>query len=286
MNSVLGIIGGTGLQEIRGLKVVEQRTLDTPFGSPSSAVTMGELDGQPVALLIRHGEGHYILPSEVNYRANVHALKQLGVERLLSISACGSLREEHAPGHVVIPDQIFDLTRNRKRTFFGEGVVAHVSVANPFCPVLSGWSAESVRAAGGDVHQGGALVTIEGPRFSTRAESNVFRAWGMALVGMTASPEAFLAREAEMCYATMAHVTDYDVWHASLEPVTVEVVARTLHANTELMQRSILDLVRRVQPGRTCECGHALEGAIVTRPERIPPETRRRLALLVDRHLD
>lgn len=283
---MLGIIGGTGLQEIRGLKIVEQRTLETPFGSPSSPVTLGELEGEPIAFLLRHGEGHHILPSEVNYRANIHALKQLGVERLLSISACGSLREEHAPGQVVIPDQIFDLTRNRVRTFFGEGLVAHVSVADPFCPVLSAWSAESVRAAGGDAHQGGALVTIEGPRFSTRAESNVLRAWGMALIGMTASPEAFLAREAEMCFAAMAHVTDYDVWHATLEPVTVEVVVRTLLANTELIQRSILDLVRRLQPDRTCACGHALEGAIVTRPDRIPPETRRRLALLVDRHLD
>lgn len=285
MNPVLGIIGGTGLQELHGLKVMEQRTVETPFGPPSSPVTLGELEGRAIAFLLRHGVGHHILPSEVNYRANIYAMKQLGVDRLLAISACGSLKEEHVPGQVVIPDQILDLTRNRARTFFGEGLVAHVSVADPFCPILSKWSAESVHAAGGDVRQGGALVTIEGPRFSTRAESNAYRAWGMALIGMTASPEAFLAREAEMCYAGMAHVTDYDVWHATAEPVSVEVVVRTLRANTELVQRSLLDLVRRIRPERTCDCGHALEGAIVTRPDLIPRETRRRLALLVDRHL-
>jgi 5'-methylthioadenosine phosphorylase len=243
------------------------------------------LAGRSVAFLARHGVAHEIMPSEVNYRANVFALKQLGVERILSISACGSLRQDYAPGQVVIPDQLLDWTHGRPRTFFGDGAVVHVSVADPFCPRLSEWCLQSVRAAGGVGKEGGAMITIEGPRFSTRAESNTYRSWGMALIGMTTSPEAFLAREAEMCYAVMAHVTDYDVWHTAEEPVTVEVVVRTLRANAELVQRSLLDLLPRLSAERDCECGHALAGAIVTPSDRIPAETRRRISLLVDRYL-
>lgn len=281
----LAIVGGTGLLELQGMKKLEERTIDTPFGYPSSPVVIGELEGTTVAFLARHGVGHHILPSQVNYQANIFALKLLGVERILSVSACGSLRQDFAPGHIVVPDQLFDLTRDRKRTFFGDGLVAHVSVADPFCPDLSAWSLESARAAGATVHAGGALITIEGPRFSTRAESNTFRAWGMSAIGMTTSPEAFLAREAEICYAVLAHVTDYDVWHTAEEPVTVEVVVRTLQANTHLAQRAIPELLRRLTPERACPCARALEGAIVTDEDEIPPETRLRLAPLVDRYL-
>lgn len=281
----LAIVGGTGLLELEGLKKLEERTIDTPFGYPSSPVVIGELGGTTIAFLARHGVGHHILPSQVNYQANIFALKLVGVERILSVSACGSLRQDYAPGHMVVPDQVFDLTRDRKRTFFGDGLVAHVSVADPFCPDLSAWSAESARAAGATVHAGGALLTIEGPRFSTRAESNTYRAWGMSVIGMTTSPEAFLAREAEICYAVLAHVTDYDVWHTAEEPVTVEVVVRTLQANTNLVQRAIPDLLKRLAPERTCPCRCALEGAIVTSRDQIPPETRLRLAPLVDRYL-
>jgi 5'-methylthioadenosine phosphorylase len=221
----------------------------------------------------------------VNYRANIFALKTIGVERVVSVSACGSLREDFAPGEVVVPDQVFDNTHSRPRSFFGEGLVAHVSVADPFCPDLSSWLADSVRASGGTLHQGGAFITIEGPRFSTRAESNTYRSWGMSIIGMTTSPEAFLAREAEMCYAVMAHVTDYDVWHVSEEPVTVEMVIRILQANTELAQKAIADLVHRLSATRKCACGQALKSALITRPELIPDETRRKLSVLVDRHL-
>jgi 5'-methylthioadenosine phosphorylase len=281
----LGVIGGSGLYGMYGLENVKRHALDTPFGKPSSDVLVGDLDGVKVAFLARHGEGHVLTPTEVNYRANIFALKMLGVERVVSVSACGSLREDFVPGEIVIPDQIFDNTHARARSFFGEGLVAHISVADPFCPDLSAWLADSVRTSGGTVHQGGAFITIEGPRFSTRAESNTYRGWGMSIIGMTTSPEAFLAREAEMCYAVMAHVTDYDVWHVSEEPVTVEMVIRILQANTELAQNAIADLVHRLSATRDCPCGEALKGALITRPELIPDETRRKLSVLVDRHL-
>ena len=282
---ILGIIGGTGLLSMAGLRVRQERDVHTPFGDPSSPLILGEIGGRTVAFLARHGMGHHLLPSEVNYRANVYALKTLGVERILSVSACGSLREDFAPGDVVIPDQLFDLTRDRKRTFFGEGLVAHVSVADPFCPDLSRWSAESVRAAGGTARTGGALVTIEGPRFSTRAESDLYRAWGLSIIGMTTCPEAYLAREAEVCYAVMAHVTDYDVWRVSQAPVTVDLVLRVLKSNVELAERSIRQLLDRLPDARPCTCGRALENALVTDPAQIPAETRARLAPLVDRYL-
>lgn len=282
---VLGVIGGSGMYAMDGLEGVERLALDTPFGKPSSDVLVGDLDGARVAFLARHGDGHFIMPSEVNYRANIYALKSLEVERVVSISACGSLREDFAPGNVVVPDQLFDNTHRRARSFFGDGLVAHVSVADPFCPDLSSWLAASVASAGGIAHHGGTFITIEGPRFSTRAESNTYRSWGMSIIGMTTSPEAFLAREAEMCYAVMAHVTDYDVWHLSQEPVTVEMVVRILHENTELAKNAIKDLVHRLAVLRQCECGQALKGALITRPELVSDATRRKLSLLVDRHL-
>ncbi len=282
---VLGVIGGSGLYAIEGLQDIDEHSVTTPFGPPSSPVVVGSLDGRRVAFLARHGLGHHLTPSEVNYRANIYALKSLGVERVISVSACGSLREDYVPGHIVVPDQIFDHTHLRARSFFGEGIVGHVSVPDPFCPDLSRRLAESVEAAGGKVHWGGASITIEGPRFSTRAESHTYRAWGMAIIGMTTSPEAFLAREAEMCYAVMAHVTDYDVWHVSEEPVTVERVVQILQANASLAQKALVELVARLPADRPCDCADALRDAILSRRDRIPAETLQRLAPLVGRYL-
>jgi 5'-methylthioadenosine phosphorylase len=282
---VLGIIGGTGLYHFPALKEVESFEMDTPFGKPSSPVITGRLHGAKVAFLARHGIGHFFLPSEVNYRANIFALKQLGVQRVVGVNACGSLREDYAPGEIVIPDQLVDWTRKRANTYFGEGLVAHIGTAEPFCPDLSVQMYKAVVEAGGNVHQGGTLITVEGPRFSTKSESNMYRAWGMDIIGMTTSPEAFLAREAEMCYSCMAHVTDYDVWHISEEAVSVEMVIRTLNNNTQLAQKSISLLVKSLYPEITCRCTTALENTIMTAPERIPAETRQKLGLLVDKYL-
>ena len=281
---VLGVIGGSGLYAIEGLEGVEERVVVTPFGAPSSPIVLGDLRGRRVAFLARHGIGHHLTPSEVNYRANIYALKSLGVGRVVSVSACGSLREDYVPGHVVVPDQIFDHTHLRARSFFGDGIVGHVSVPDPFCPDLSSRLAKSVETAGGQVHEGGASITIEGPRFSTRAESHTYRTWGMAIIGMTTSPEAFLAREAEMCYAVMAHVTDYDVWHVSEEPVTVERVVQILNANASLAQKALAELVARLPDDRPCDCADALRDAILTRRDRIPAEALQRLNLLVGRY--
>lgn len=282
---VLGVIGGSGLYSIPGLDKHQEHDIDTPFGKTSAPIVSGILAGLPVAFLARHGIGHHISPSEVNYRANIYALKSLGVERILSISACGSLREDFAPGEIVVPDQLFDFTRQRERSFFGNGLVVHASVAEPFCPVLSKQICDSVAATGATVHQGGAMITIEGPRFSTRAESNVYRGWGISLIGMTTSPEAFLAREAEMCYAVMAHVTDYDVWHISEEPVTVERVIEILNRNTQVAQQAVRNLVESEPAEKTCTCQQALADALITHPEAIPTETRQKLDLLVNKYL-
>ena len=282
---LLAMIGGSGLYEMPGLRNTREYNMDTPFGKTSAPIILGELEGQSVAFLARHGIGHHLTPSEVPYRANIYALKSLGVQRIVSISACGSLKEEFAPGHIVIPDQIYDNTHGRSRSFFGEGLVAHVSVADPFCVDLSDQLESAVGAAGGVLHRNGALITIEGPRFSTKAESNTYRSWGMAIIGMTASPEAFLAREAEICYATMAHVTDYDVWHVSEAPVTVDIVIQTLHKNTALAQEAVRSLARNLKHERRCNCAHALSAALITRKDAIPPETRQKLDLLVHKYL-
>lgn len=281
----LAIIGGSGLYSIPGLEGAIELNVDTPFGKTSAPIVVGSLEGQEVAFLARHGIGHHIAPTEVPYRANIYALKSLGVERIVSISACGSLREEFAPGHIVIPDNIYDNTHQRARSFFGEGLVAHASVADPFCADMSAQVESAVRAAGGVVHRGGSFITIEGPRFSTKAESNTYRAWGMSIIGMTASPEAFLAREAEICYATMAHVTDYDVWRVSEEPVTVEMVIQTLNKNTALAQEAIRIMARNLKLERDCDCENALSTALITRPDVIPAETRKKLDLLVKKYL-
>ena len=283
----LAIIGGSGLYEMPGLQDTRTSDLDTPFGKPSAPIVTGILEGQPVAFLARHGIGHHIMPTEVPYRANIYALKSLGVERVISISACGSLREDYTPGDLVIPDQVFDFTHKRPRTFFGEGIVAHVSIAEPFCASLSEQLYRAVRATGVVTHRGGTLITIEGPRFSTKAESYTYQSWGMSIIGMTACPEVFLAREAEMCYATMAHVTDFDVWHVSEEPVTVDMIIQTLHHNTQVAQDAIRNLVKALaeEPPQPCECAQALSSAIITRPDVIPAEVRQKLGLLVGKYL-
>jgi 5'-methylthioadenosine phosphorylase len=281
----LAIIGGSGLYNIKGLSDVSEHDVVTPFGRPSDPVVVGTLAGQRLAFLARHGRGHRLTPSEVNYRANIYALKSLGVERVIAVSACGSLREDYAPGHIVIPDQIYDHTKDRPRTFFGEGLVAHVGVADPFCPTLSRQLYEAVQSTGATTHQGGAFITIEGPRFSTKAESNTFRKWGMSLVGMTTSPEAFLAREAELCYACMAHVTDYDVWHVSEEAVTVEMVIRTITANTGYAQDAITTLLNTPPDRAHCPCPTALGEAMMTDRTRIPDSTRHKLQPLIGKYL-
>jgi len=282
----IGVIGGSGLYQMDGLSEVEERAITTPFGDPSDAVVVGTLEGVRVAFIARHGRGHRITPTEVNYRANIFALKALGVEQVVSISACGSLREHLHPGEVVIPDQLFDFTKRRAYTFFGGGLVAHVGVAEPFCPHLSALLADTVEQSGGTVYRGGRFITIEGPRFSTRGESLTYRAWGMDIIGMTTSPEAFLAREAEMCYAVMAHVTDYDVWHESEEAVSVEAVIRVLQQNTALAQRAIRLLVHRLTVAeRDCDCQNSMATAIITRRDLIPEEVKESLAPIVGKYL-
>jgi 5'-methylthioadenosine phosphorylase len=282
---VLGVIGGSGLYGMEGLENVESHQIDTPFGKPSSPVMIGDLKGQRIAFLARHGVGHVLSPSEVNYRANIYALKALGIDRVISVSACGSLREDYAPGDIVVPDQLFDRTHRRERTFFCSGLVAHISVGNPFCMHLSGLLSQSVSAAGGTVHHGGVFLTIEGPRFSTRAESNTYRAWGMSIIGMTTSPEAFLAREAEMCYAVMAHVTDYDVWHVTEEHVTVEMIIRILKSNTQLAQKATAYLLPALTDERSCDCKEALKDTFITGPEKVPQDIRSKLSILIDKYI-
>ncbi len=268
----IGIIGGSGLYAMETLTEMQERHIDTPFGPPSDAIITGRIADIPVAFLPRHGRGHRLTPSTVPYRANIWALKSLGVERIIGVSACGSLRESLRPGDVVIPDQLVDFTRHRQSTFFGEGLVGHISAADPFCPQLSALLADALREEGGTVHRGGTFITIEGPRFSTKGESRLFRSWGMSIIGMTTSPEAFLAREAGMCYAVMAHITDYDVWHETESPVTVEVVIERLQANLALAQRAIVRLVPRLaEEPRTCTCARALDVAMITDPAVIPP---------------
>lgn len=281
----LAVIGGSGLYNMSGLQRIADYNPDTPFGKPSAPITIGAFQDRNIAFLARHGLGHHISPSEVPYRANIFALKLLGVQRIVSISACGSLREDFAPGHIVIPDQLYDNTKDRPRTFFGDGLVAHVGVANPFCEDLSRQLARAVGETGAVVHTGGALVTIEGPRFSTKAESSVFRGWKMSLVGMTACPEAFLAREAEICYAAMAHVTDYDVWHVSEAPVSVEMVIETLNRNIDIAQEALARLFGELDSVRRCDCGTALAGALITQRDRIPSPTLSKLGPLVSKYV-
>ncbi len=283
---VLGVIGGSGLYAISSLKDVETLEMDTPFGKPSAPVVVGTLKEKRVAFLARHGIGHTISPTEVNYRANIYAMKMLGVPRIVSISACGSLREDYAPGHIVIPDQVVDFTRsNRVHSFFGDGLVVHVGTANPYCEDLTARVFQAVSQTGATTHAGGTLITVEGPRFSTKGESDLFRSWGMSIIGMTACPEVFLAREAEICYVTMAHVTDYDVWRVSTEPVSVEMVIQTLNKNTQAARQALENLIDLLPATRSCGCGDALKDTFITNPGVVPSETRRKLRLLVDKYL-
>jgi 5'-methylthioadenosine phosphorylase len=282
---LLAVIGGSGFYKMEGLSDIKEYDPQTPFGKTSSPVVVGTLEGKKVAFIARHGIGHHIMPTEVPYRANIYALKMLGVEQIVSINACGSLRDDYAPGHIVIPDQIFDNTKNRPLTFFGHGLVAHAGVAEPFCNDLSSLLENSVRQTGATVHRGGSFIIIEGPRFSTKAESNAYRSWGMSIIGMTAVPEAFLAREAEMCYAVMAHITDYDVWHVSEAPVTVEMVVRTLNRNTAVAQQAIAGLVKNLDLERSCSCADAMSASIITDPAAVPAKTRQDLDLLVKKYL-
>jgi 5'-methylthioadenosine phosphorylase len=281
----LAIIGGSGLYSMATMQKIQEMIIQTPFGLPSAPILVGELAGKQIAFLARHGHGHHFSPSEVPYKANIFALKSMGVERILSVNACGSLRDDYAPGSIVIPDQLFDHTTSRARSFFGEGFVAHASVADPFCPDLSSRAAQAAEAAGLIVHKGGTLIIIEGPRFSTKAESNAYRSWGMSIIGMTAIPEAFLAREAEICYTVMAHVTDYDVWHVSEAPVNVDMVVQTLKKNTQAAQGAIENLVAMPTGHSSCTCCNAMQDAFITQRDSIPPATLEKLGILVKKYL-
>ncbi|GAC1383522.1 MAG: S-methyl-5'-thioadenosine phosphorylase [Herpetosiphon sp.] len=282
----VGVIGGSGLYEMPGLTDREERTISTPFGDPSDRFILGTLQGVRVAFLPRHGRGHRLLPAEVPNRANMYAFKQLGVQRLLSVSAVGSLRETLPPGQIVVPDQLVDRTRGqRPPTFFGAGIVAHVQFDRPFCPELRSTLAHTMQSMALPVVDRATYVVIEGPQFSTLAESEFHRAQGFDLVGMTALPEARLAREAELCYATLALVTDFDCWHPSHDTVTVEAVMSVMRDNISHAQAILAAIIPTLAGARSCRCGHALAGAIMTAPEHIPAATRERLALLVDRYL-
>jgi len=281
----IGIIGGTGLYEMEGFGEVREVALETPFGSPSDSLLVGVLEGRRVAFLPRHARGHRLLPHELNYQANVFAMKALGVQWILSVSAVGSLKEQYVPQHVVIPDQFIDRTRQRKSTFFGRGLVAHVGFAHPFCKGLSRVMAEACAEAGATFHVGGTYVCMEGPQFSTRAESQLYRSWGADLIGMTNLQEAKLAREAEICYSTLALVTDYDCWHPDHDAVTAEQVMGNLGRNAETARAVLRAALRRLPIPRGCECESALKYALVTAPELVPEEIKRELAPIVGRYL-
>jgi len=281
----IGIIGGSGLYDIDELTDCEEREIETPFGKPSAPYVVGSLRGQRVAFLARHGKGHSILPSELNFRANIYGLKLLGAEWVVSASAVGSLQEKYRPQDIVVPDQFFDRTRGRISTFFGQGLVAHVSFANPLCPVLSGLAVETAKDTGATVHQGGTYLCMEGPQFSTLAESNLYRSWNMDVIGMTNLQEAKLAREAEICFATLALVTDYDCWHPEHDDVTVDMIIETLEANAIMAKRIIAELVARLPVQRECKCADALSSAIITNADSIPAKTRHDLAPLIERYL-
>jgi 5'-methylthioadenosine phosphorylase len=281
----IAIIGGSGLYEMEGFERVREVRMRTPFGDPSDALVIGRLDGLPVAFLSRHGRGHRLAPGEINYRANIYALKAIGVSRVLSVSAVGSMKETIAPGHVVLPDQFIDLTKRRASTFFEKGMVVHVSMADPICPQLSAVLAKGAENAGATLHRGGTYVCMEGPQFSTRAESLVYRGWGVDVIGMTNMPEAKLAREAELCYATIALPTDYDCWHESEEAVSVDAILGTLRKNVDLAKRILKIAVGLAGEPRTCRCGSALQYAILTDPGAIPAAAKQRLALLIGRYV-
>jgi 5'-methylthioadenosine phosphorylase len=285
MNTTIGIIGGSGLYDMAELTDREERVVDTPFGAPSAPYVLGTLRGKRVAFLARHGAGHRFMPTELNFRANIYGLKALGVEYILSASAVGSLKEAYKPLDLVIPDQFIDRTRARVSTFFGDGIVAHVGFAHPFCKPLSDIAHASAQGAGATVHKGGTYVCMVGPQFSTLAESNLYRSWGADIIGMTNLQEAKLAREAEICYTTIALVTDYDCWHPSHDHVTVEMIVANLVQNAKTAQQVIASAVDALPFERTCECATALKYALITRPEAIPAEAKERLAPIVGKYV-
>ncbi len=283
----IGVIGGSGLYRMEGLEVHEERRIETPFGDPSDVYLLGELSGRRVAFLSRHGRGHRLLPSELNFRANIWGLKSLGVETLIGVSAVGSMKEEYSPTHIVIPDQFIDRTRHRPDTFFGQGLVAHISFADPICPRLAEALADAADAVGAEVHRGGTYLCMEGPQFSTRAESLLYRQWGVDVIGMTNLQEAKLAREAEICFATLAMVTDFDCWHEAEADVSAEAVLQVLGTNVETAQRVVVEVLSRlpkVRPAARCGCPDALRAALMTERQSVPQETLEQLAPIVGRY--
>jgi 5'-methylthioadenosine phosphorylase len=284
--AVIGIIGGSGLYEMEGLTDLREERVTTPFGEPSAAYHLGRLEGHPVAFLARHGHGHRHLPSELNFRANIYGFKALGAQWIISVSAVGSMRDEIRPLDIVVPDQFFDRTKGRVSTFFGDGLVVHVSFADPVCPHLCDLLSEAGTEVGATMHRGGTYVCIEGPQFSTRAESRIYRSWGVDVIGMTNLQEAKLSREAEICYATMALVTDYDVWHDAEEDVTVEKVVAILHKNVATAKAIIQRVVPMIRPERSCVCAQALKDAIITPPQAVSGAAKKKLRLLVGKYLD
>jgi len=284
LKAEIGIIGGSGLYSIPGFETREEATIETPFGWPSDNYVIGTLAGRQVAFLARHGRGHRISPSELNFRANMYGMKSLGVERIISLSAVGSLKEEHRPLDFVVPDQFFDRTRGRVSTFFGEGLVAHISFADPVCPELSRVVTAAGHAAGVNIKNGGTYLCMEGPAFSTKAESNLYRSWGMDVIGMTNLQEAKLAREAEICYVTVAMVTDYDCWHPHHDAVTVNDIIANLMKNAENARQLVAEAVASMPAARGCRCGSALAHAILTDRQLVPEATRRKLGILIDKY--
>lgn len=285
LEAKLGIIGGSGHYDLEGLTGKREVEVHTPFGPPSDSIVLGTLNGVRLAFLSRHGRGHRIDSGEIPARANIYALKSLGVERIVSVSAVGSLQEQMRPLDIVIPDQIIDRTRRRVSTFFGNGIVGHIAFADPYCPELRSSLIEVAARHQPRTHDAGTMVVMEGPAFSTRAESNLYRSWGAHIIGMTALPEAKLAREAEICYATLAQVTDYDCWHESEESVSVELVVANLRRNVETSLRILKDLVSAIPAARGCGCGSALQNAIITAPDRIPNEVKERLSLIIGKYM-
>ena len=281
----IAVIGGSGLYQIEGMTTIEEVRPKTPFGEPSDAIIIGELEGKRIAFLPRHGRGHRVSPSEIPSRANIYALKSLGVEWIISVSAVGSLKEGIHPLDLVIPDQLIDRTRSRVNSFFEGGLVAHVTFADPFCPVLSNILYQAALDVGANVHQDGTYIAMEGPLFSTRAESNLYRSWGASIIGMTALPEAKLAREAEICYATLACTTDYDTWHETEESVTIEMALANLERNADTARRIIDIAAARIPQRRECGCAEALKDAIITAPEKIPERMKKDLDLLIGKYI-
>jgi 5'-methylthioadenosine phosphorylase len=283
-DAAIGIIGGSGLYELEGLTDVAWRRIRTPFGAPSDAYCVGRFAGRRVIFLPRHGRGHRVMPTDLNFRANLWGFRFLGAQWVISISAVGSMKEAIRPLDLVIPDQFIDATKRRVSSFFGDGIVAHVGMAEPVCPELAGGLEKAAHQTGATVHRGGTYVCIEGPQFSTRAESRVYRSWGVDVIGMTNMPEAKLAREAELCYATLALATDYDVWHETHEAVSVEAVVQNLLKNVETAKDVLRRVIPAIAPPRGCECPSLLASAVITSPKAFPPATRRRLALFLEKY--